>query len=317
MSTMHNITRPTSTPHVPARRTTRVLPDGKTLRLLTCPPRTSKEPLDQGRQKRDSRSSKELQITFDCALDEGATQNELYEEVCSCVSAPFHGVNACIFAYGQTGSGKTHTMIGDHTISLTTSAELSQNSMFDVNKPVARSIKTWNAVPSVNQRVESPPAATSEGRRHGSELRAGDGVIPRAVADLFRYVQQCQEGGADVATTAATGNSREKQSDRFGRHSDSTIVCSAIDRRNKTRTSSTSGMSAGSSSGDERRSGRDPFLSADDPMEAPRAPTWSVNDVQQGPCEKAKEAEDEGSGMEGQRSCTIECSYMQVSIRRL
>lgn len=322
------ITRSASILHLRVRRTTKVLPDGKTLRLLTCPTKGSKKPLDQGRQGKENRSMKELQITFDCVLDEGATQNEVYGQVRPCVRAPFHGVSACIFAYGQTGSGKTYTMTGDHTASLKTAAELSQNLRLDLHKSVTRSVQNRYGVPSVSQRVEAPPAVTSEGQRQGptlTEARAGDGIIPRAVVDVFRYARQCQDGDANIATTAAEG-CRGRQTDRFGRHLQSTAARSATapatDERNQTGTFSTAGTSASSASGDKRRSRSDPSLFAGDPVEAPRTPISPVDDVQQRLREKAKEDRDEGSGMragfvmEGQRGCTVECSYMQVSIRQ-
>lgn len=50
---------------------------------------------------------------FSYALDEKASQNDVYKTVSPLVGAFCDGADACVFAYGQTGSGKTHTMQGD------------------------------------------------------------------------------------------------------------------------------------------------------------------------------------------------------------
>ncbi|XP_014665710.1 PREDICTED: kinesin-like protein KIF27 [Priapulus caudatus] len=56
---------------------------------------------------------KDRSFTFDHVLDEGSSQDEVYE-ICAnpLVESCFEGYNATVFAYGQTSSGKTHTITG-------------------------------------------------------------------------------------------------------------------------------------------------------------------------------------------------------------
>lgn len=51
------------------------------------------------------------QLYFDGVFDEGATQQEVFEESCLPVLEDvLRGNNASLFVYGQTGTGKTYTM---------------------------------------------------------------------------------------------------------------------------------------------------------------------------------------------------------------
>ena len=55
-------------------------------------------------------------FTYDSAYDDGAKQEDLYEEnFRSLVNSVLNGFNGTIFAYGQTGTGKTFTMEGVRT----------------------------------------------------------------------------------------------------------------------------------------------------------------------------------------------------------
>ena len=52
-------------------------------------------------------------FTFDAALPESATQEQVFLATCgSMVDRVLAGFNATVLAYGQTGSGKSHTMMG-------------------------------------------------------------------------------------------------------------------------------------------------------------------------------------------------------------
>ena len=86
-----------------------------------------------------------------------ATQKEVYDVIAKpIVEDVFHGYNGTVFAYGQTGSGKTHTMMG------------SGGHRYDVNE-VSHSA--------------SPSAAVVAAEQHR-------GIIPRAVYDLFRLIDE-------------------------------------------------------------------------------------------------------------------------------
>lgn len=110
------------------------------------------------------------QFDFDTVVTPETTQKELYElSVGDSVRRNlFRGYNTTIFAYGQTGSGKTYTMSGR----------------------------------SECDRMELAPTGPSS--RDGSETRtfgkscsigADDGIIPRAVHDLFKAKQDYESSG--------------------------------------------------------------------------------------------------------------------------
>lgn len=65
-----------------------MLPDGKTLCLVSTPDKDAKEQLNQGRLRE---KRKELIIPCDRVLGENATQKEVYEQVRDCVRFPFLG----------------------------------------------------------------------------------------------------------------------------------------------------------------------------------------------------------------------------------
>jgi kinesin family protein 2/24 len=59
----------------------------------------------------------EHNFTFDNAVDDFTSNEELYEKVVQpLVHATFMGMKTTCFAYGQTGSGKTHTMLGQNGV---------------------------------------------------------------------------------------------------------------------------------------------------------------------------------------------------------
>lgn len=69
-----------------------MLADGKTLCLAPTITTGAKVKLDQGRLRE---SRKELEVTFDRVLGEGAGQKEVYDQVKACVRLPFSGENYC------------------------------------------------------------------------------------------------------------------------------------------------------------------------------------------------------------------------------
>lgn len=68
---------------------------------------------DKDAEKFTSAQYKEREYKFQKVFDEGATQEEVYDEtVHHMVERFLEGYNGTIFAYGQTASGKTYTIEG-------------------------------------------------------------------------------------------------------------------------------------------------------------------------------------------------------------
>ncbi|CAB1118472.1 unnamed protein product [Ectocarpus sp. CCAP 1310/34] len=187
-------------------RTTTVLPDGTTLRVVPPPVKGGKDKLDQGRLRE---RWKTLEVSFDRVLGESAGQGDVYDQVKACVRLPFAGVNACVFAYGQTGSGKTHTMVGDMPKQETFDAEPASliakgNTMDGLASPGAR---TKGHGAAKKAALEGRKSAESNNSNTG-EVPRGEraGVIPRAVRDIFRLVRQ---GGAEEVGSPAPGGGQQ------------------------------------------------------------------------------------------------------------
>lgn len=65
----------------------------------------------------------------------------------------FNGFNSTIFAYGQSGSGKTYTLLGPETVR---------------------------------------DAIKSDSLKIPEHIKAQYGIIPRAIVDLFKFVQSTE-----------------------------------------------------------------------------------------------------------------------------
>lgn len=94
---------------------------------------------------------------FDAVLDMNSTQEQAYETAVGdkILDHIFRGINFTIMAYGQTSSGKTYTMQGFSEYNLSSSQEINEN--------------------------RCPNNGLSS-----SKISADDGIIPRAIHDLFK-----------------------------------------------------------------------------------------------------------------------------------
>ncbi|KAK8996206.1 hypothetical protein V6N11_076453 [Hibiscus sabdariffa] len=68
--------------------------------------------LDEFTVEHPWKDDKAKQHMYDRVFDDGATQEDVFEDTRYLVQSAVDGYNVCIFAYGQTGSGKTFTIYG-------------------------------------------------------------------------------------------------------------------------------------------------------------------------------------------------------------
>ena len=114
-------------------------------------------------------AAKDKQIDLDAVFGPNSSQKDVYERsVGDAVRRNvFRGFNTTILTFGQTGSGKTYTMSGPTTPSSSTSVkETPRKSISDI---------TSNILKSSDSESDRLPA-----------LQEGDGILSRAVYDLFR-----------------------------------------------------------------------------------------------------------------------------------
>jgi len=110
----------------------------------------------------------EFASTYDCVLGVQSTQDDIYLHVQDSVISAAAGYNATVFAYGQTGTGKTYTMMGPPGVDLAAAA------------------------------TTGPPV-----RGQASPIWEPLGVIPRALADLFKRMAKEEMRGVRVVLTAS------------------------------------------------------------------------------------------------------------------
>uniref|UniRef100_A0A182MZU1 Kinesin motor domain-containing protein n=1 Tax=Anopheles dirus TaxID=7168 RepID=A0A182MZU1_9DIPT len=123
----------------------------------------------------DGTRNKPKKYNYDCVFGEASTQEEVYAiAVAPLVQDVLNGYNAAVFAYGATGSGKTHTMLGPHV------------------RPARTSPGT--AVTLATPTGDPPAAPTPDGP---SMVQASSGLMIRAVADIFDYIDQHSDGGTE------------------------------------------------------------------------------------------------------------------------
>ncbi|XP_053678627.1 kinesin-like protein KIF19 [Anopheles nili] len=127
----------------------------------------------------DGTRNKPKKYNYDCVFGEASTQDEVYAiAVAPLVQDVLNGYNAAVFAYGATGSGKTHTMLGPHV----------------------RSVRPNAGAPTPTQTTDSPggppevPVGSSQPGTGASTEQPNSGLMIRAVADIFDYIDQHAEG---------------------------------------------------------------------------------------------------------------------------
>ena len=108
------------------------------------------------------------QFKFDHVYDQDASQDDVYERSAKeAVLSTLLGYNAAMLAYGQTGTGKTYTMEGDRT------------------SIRARAAAASGGEQQPQQQRGPLPPGTLPSETSGVER----GIIPRAIEDIFGYIQ--------------------------------------------------------------------------------------------------------------------------------
>jgi hypothetical protein len=129
---------------------------------------------------RDRKSQSDFQFTK--VFDQSGDQRAIYTS-CGVVNDVVEGINCCIMAYGQTGSGKTYTMYGsgweEATAQLDASNKLNRSTELKPGEGIA---KLDQDDISVNDPLDESSMVITDDE--------GLGVIPRAVADLFRVLEE-------------------------------------------------------------------------------------------------------------------------------
>uniref|UniRef100_A0A182Q0K9 Kinesin motor domain-containing protein n=1 Tax=Anopheles farauti TaxID=69004 RepID=A0A182Q0K9_9DIPT len=129
----------------------------------------------------DGTRNKPKKYNYDCVFGEASTQEEVYGiAVAPLVQDVLNGYNAAVFAYGATGSGKTHTMLGPHVRPART------------NPGTAATLTA--TPPTANNGANDTPdvPGSSPGP---SVVQSSSGLMIRAVADIFDYIDQHSDGG--------------------------------------------------------------------------------------------------------------------------
>ena len=130
---------------------------------------------------RERKGQTEFQFTK--VFDQAGDQSTVYG-MCNVVHDVISGINCCVMAYGQTGSGKTYTMYGsgweEGTSQLDQSVKLSKSMELKLGDGIARAADADDA--SVGDAFEETSVFAGE--------EEGLGVIPRAISDLFRALEE-------------------------------------------------------------------------------------------------------------------------------
>jgi hypothetical protein len=140
-----------------------------------------------------SLSAQHKVFDLDAVFAPQASQKEVYDRsVGDAVRRNiFSGYNTTIIAYGQTGSGKTYTMGGKREADLANSMEAcSPTNSNSSSKSLVGMLKT-----SSSKSVNSASEDTSAQESSSFTIEEEDGIIPRAVHDLFKAKQRHESAG--------------------------------------------------------------------------------------------------------------------------
>jgi len=135
-----------------------------------------------------SLSAQQKVFDFDAVFSQDATQKEVYDRsVGDAVRRNiFRGYNTTIIAYGQTGSGKTFTMGGKREAELANAMDVS---------PTSRSSSSRSFTESPKRALENTSDETKSTSSSTFSIDEDDGIIPRAVHDLFKAKQRHESAG--------------------------------------------------------------------------------------------------------------------------
>jgi len=153
---------------------------------------------------------------FDGVFGPDASQGEVYAaSVAPLVRSCLAGYNATVLAYGMTGSGKTHTMgtadatgaaaaVGDaaaaraSVLASVPGALSSKLATLPEHRPAL--LSQGSAAAGAPHSFAGPDTPAKPPQLPG--VSSGDGVVPRALADLFAQADALVRGAADAAAAA-------------------------------------------------------------------------------------------------------------------
>ena len=135
---------------------------------------------------RERKGQSDFQFTK--VFDQNSSQKQVYD-MCNVANDVVGGINCCVMAYGQTGSGKTYTMYGSgwEETAVGADARLSTARLDanDMNRSTDSGVDL--AGPKADESFEGNTLAPDE-VLDGEEESLG--IIPRAVADLFKILEE-------------------------------------------------------------------------------------------------------------------------------
>ncbi len=127
-------------------------------------------------------------FTFDLTFPSSTNQKRLYTDAVSpLITACLKGYNATVLAYGQTGSGKTFTILGGNAPAGGDAEKENEENGSIVSRNKNRPLSAGdNTISSKSTRST-----------RSSSISSKDGVIPRALRELFHRLEENKQIQAD------------------------------------------------------------------------------------------------------------------------